>query len=368
MPKLLRKLISLFIFDKEKKQKFLDKGNKLKKLRRDFGTRFYDLAEYTGFYPSIYFNSISYENGIENKIISNEEEHLENVTELKKNLEPEPLDWITKYLELRNNCKKGKIYNVYDVYDKDDIDLYKTAFSFKQQVVREADYFRWGKYKLPANLFHASVFLHRHGLDHLETFKDVFSEGSDRVIIDAGSYILDSAMVMRDFTSAEIHSFEPTKTTYDLGLKTIELNNLENVVFNNAALGSERGTCQMCMTTEYDPGANFVDINADKNRSYGVKSSYSVDVFTIDDYVKENNLTVGLIKTDVEGFEPELLKGALETIKSQKPMLAISIYHNYHDFYKIKPMIDNLDLGYKFKFFKGPDSNPLDIMLLCEVR
>ena len=74
------------------------------------------------------------------------------------------------------------------------------------------------------------------------------------------------------------------------------------------------------------------------------------------------------IKTDVEGFEQQLLDGAINTIKEQKPILLISIYHNYHDFYKIKPWLESLNLGYKFNFFKGCDGHPsAEILLIGEV-
>ena len=55
---------------------------------------------------------------------------------------------------------------------------------------------------------------------------------------------------------------------------------------------------------------------------------------------------------DLEGFEQPFLRGALNTIKTQKPALMISIYHNYSDFFDIKPMLENLNLGYKFKIVR----------------
>ena len=87
-----------------------------------------------------------------------------------------------------------------------------------------------------------------------------------------------------------------------------------------------------------------------------------------DDYVKENNIKIGLIKTDVEGFEQNLLMGAIETIKRDKPVLSISIYHTFDDFFNIKPWIENLNLGYKFKIIK-PDVEDIccDVTLIAEV-
>lgn len=51
---------------------------------------------------------------------------------------------------------------------------------------------------------------------------------------------------------------------------------------------------------------------------------------------------------DIEGAEPFALKGAIETIKTFKPVLAIAIYHSIDDFIHIPKWIDSLNLGYKF--------------------
>jgi hypothetical protein len=93
-----------------------------------------------------------------------------------------------------------------------------------------------------------------------------------------------------------------------------------------------------------------------------------VEVETLDSFVEREKITVGLIKIDVEGFEQKLLQGALETIKSQRPSLLISIYHSCQDFFEIKPMIERLDLGYKFKIRKYAADNIFgETMLICEV-
>ena len=70
---------------------------------------------------------------------------------------------------------------------------------------------------------------------------------------------------------------------------------------------------------------------------------------SIDDFVKENHLAkVNFIKTDIEGAEPFALRGAVNTLRSHKPKLAISIYHNMSDFVNIIKYISDLNLGYKF--------------------
>lgn len=70
----------------------------------------------------------------------------------------------------------------------------------------------------------------------------------------------------------------------------------------------------------------------------------------------------------MEGFEQPFLRGAIETIKEQKPVLIISIYHNYSDFFEIKPMIENLNLGYKFRIIKNRFNSVIgETKLLAEV-
>ena len=64
----------------------------------------------------------------------------------------------------------------------------------------------------------------------------------------------------------------------------------------------------------------------------------------------------------------EFLKGAKETIRTQKPAMLISIYHFGSDYFKIKPFIESWDLGYKFKIHKGVDlSLTGETALFCEV-
>lgn len=46
-----------------------------------------------------------------------------------------------------------------------------------------------------------------------------------------------------------------------------------------------------------------------------------MNVLSLDAFVEQNHLDVGLIKVDIEGFEQSFLQGAERTIKSQRPSL-----------------------------------------------
>jgi FkbM family methyltransferase len=53
-----------------------------------------------------------------------------------------------------------------------------------------------------------------------------------------------------------------------------------------------------------------------------------VPVATVDNEAKRLNLRVGVIKADVEGVERNIILGALEPIHRDRPVIAMSMYHN----------------------------------------
>ena len=216
-----------------------------------------------------------------------------------------------------------------------------------QRIVKLNDHcFVYRNFKLPINVFEMSTFVCNYGLnliDHPE-----YADGWD--IIDAGAYIGDSALVFDKFFSKcrRIYAFEPDPKSYALMEKTIAMNKLRNVIPVRLALGDANSEGEL---TSHDMGANLV------NRQFGkeTEKDRTVQIVRLDDYVKENNLEPRVIKTDLEGYEMHFLRGALETIKKNRPILVLSIYHSADDFFGIKPFIESLDLAYRFKFFKADD-------------
>lgn len=60
------------------------------------------------------------------------------------------------------------------------------------------------------------------------------------------------------------------------------------------------------------------------------------------------------IKMDIEGAELEALKGAENIIRTNKPKLAICLYHNPSDLFTIPLYLRGLNLGYKFYIHYHP--------------
>lgn len=203
---------------------------------------------------------------------------------------------------------------------------------------------------------------------NLHGFVDLKLSDEDKIflkqkdIIDAGAFTGDTAIPLSELTNKNVFAFEPFKESFDLLKENVKINDIENIIPLNKSLGNINGE-----RTLYLSNNNFQGITSDADlRDY--TSELKVQEVTVDEFVKDNNLDVGLITIDVEGAEKNLLDGAIETIKSQKPILFISIYHKSTDFFEIKPWIENLDLGYKFKIVKEqPWTFLADTVLQCKV-
>ncbi len=74
---------------------------------------------------------------------------------------------------------------------------------------------------------------------------------------------------------------------------------------------------------------------------------------------------VTFIKFEIEGSEVAALHGAINTIKKNRPKLALSIYHRPQDLELIMEFVDGLELGYKYALRAHNPYCPDAIVLYC---
>ncbi|HSA05964.1 MAG TPA: FkbM family methyltransferase [Candidatus Gastranaerophilales bacterium] len=209
------------------------------------------------------------------------------------------------------------------------------------------------KYKMPDHqaknaipTYPKQTFLYDYGLKFLSD--SVLKNLKNKDFLDCGAYIGDTALLFCNYTNNKIYAFEPNQENHDVLKKTIKINDYENKIFPiKAGLGEKEEELELygevsaaSVLREHVP-LLFDKINSEK-----------IKITTIDKFVQDNNLNPGLIKMDIEGYELEAVKGALETIKKFKPLIIISVYHHPKDFFQIKPLIESLNLDYKFMFKK----------------
>jgi FkbM family methyltransferase len=158
-----------------------------------------------------------------------------------------------------------------------------------------------------------------------------------KVIIDGGAWIGDTALIYQRTTASKVYAFEPFPSNYNA---LCEISRpFPKIVPIQKGLSSEEGALAF----------GGEELGSDvRVMSEDAGDVVRIPVTTIDAFMDGTGEKCGLIKLDVEGMETDVLKGALTTLKRDKPLLLISIYHNPQDFFGIAPWIAGLNLGYKF--------------------
>ncbi len=130
-----------------------------------------------------------------------------------------------------------------------------------------------------------------------------------------------------------VYAFEPVERVYKALLQDIERSGLTNIKALKKGLWWTEDTAHFS-----DDGVGGI-----------VKNDLSkVELTSLDNFVEEEKLNrVDFIKMDIEGAELEALEGAIQTIKTFKPKLAICIYHKPEHFSSIPLFIKKLVPNYK---------------------
>ena len=204
---------------------------------------------------------------------------------------------------------------------------------------------------MPIDKFNPSVFYNLYGWYNLP--KNILSKLNNKDFIDGGAYIGDSAIVFEIFFSPRhIYAFEPDPNNYRLMLRTIKNNNLKKSIPINKVLDGKRSFLKMRFSGE--------------SSHISEEGSNQVLTESIDNFVFEKKLKVGLIKLDVEGHAKKVLESSREIIKSQQPVLTIGVYHNGEEFFEIVDFLKNLSLRYEYIIRRIDPLDPLrEIMLIA---
>jgi len=158
------------------------------------------------------------------------------------------------------------------------------------------------------------------------------------VVIDAGGCWGDTALYFAQ-NAAQVFCFECIPSNIKIIHQNLELNPAlsSKIQLTNKALWNRSG--EKLVFKDSGPGS----------RPTANETGIEVETQTIDDFVSSNLLRrIDFIKMDIEGTEPRALQGAEETIRTYRPKLAISIYHEIAHYASIPNWIASLGLGYRF--------------------
>jgi FkbM family methyltransferase len=140
-------------------------------------------------------------------------------------------------------------------------------------------------------------------------------------VIDVGANIGTHAVALAKIVgrTGVVHAFEPQRPMFYTLCGNVALNALDNVICHHRAVGSAAGEALIPRGNQDRPD-NFAAVHLNAGTA---ADSDAVPVVTLDSL---NLQECRLIKADVEGMEPDVLKGAADTIRRLRPFLYIECH------------------------------------------
>lgn len=188
-----------------------------------------------------------------------------------------------------------------------------------------------------------------HDIDIKSTYEYLLERLNLNCVFDVGAnYCTHSILFLSN--DIQTYSFEPNKKCFEYFNECLKLNNLKGN-FINTAIGSELGKAELTFP-ENDTWLGTISAKENDyvNKFENLKTT-TVSIDTLDNYSQLNNLIPDLLKIDTEGFEIEVLKGAEQILKENKPIIIfesndnekrVELFQHLNQFnYGIYNLIDN---------------------------
>jgi FkbM family methyltransferase len=162
-------------------------------------------------------------------------------------------------------------------------------------------------------------------------FDDLIKSLDIQSFADIGGFDGDTTLIFSNHfpNYKKIYFFEPS--TINLKKAKKNLCKFENIEFYNIGLSDKIGK------------ESFID-NVGSASCVNVNGEIEILLNTFDNLIEEK---VDFIKMDIEGYEMSALKGCQQQISRYTPILALAIYHNSSDFWKIPELVLSYNSNYK---------------------
>ena len=209
----------------------------------------------------------------------------------------------------------------------------KTKVAYLEYMQKEQK--EYEKKGIPLPMEEAAIHYH-HGMRFLPD--SVKNYVKDKIFVDGGAWIGDSSLVFQTYSPKKVLAFdislENAKVFHDI-MKKNDISD-DKVQLILKGLGDK---LEQKNVKDGEGSITTFDENGDTN----------VEIITLDS-CKEVDGTVGWIKIDLEGYGLPAVKGMVETIKRDRPVLTLAVYHCADELFGIKKLLESLDLNYKIMF------------------
>lgn len=166
---------------------------------------------------------------------------------------------------------------------------------------------------------------------------------SEEIFVDCGAYegdTIEQYLEVKKAVFKEIYAFEPDHKNWNAMAEKIELLKQKwslsehQIHLVRGGVGKQDGEMFL-----------IENKNGEAVKVWEDGTGETIHIYAIDSYLK--NVNVGFLKADIEGCEMDMIMGAKNCIRKNKPRLAICIYHKSTDMYSIPLLLHSINKDYK---------------------
>lgn len=170
--------------------------------------------------------------------------------------------------------------------------------------------------------------------------EDIYVLKKDECVVDCGAYIGDT---LQEFAKIADDKFEHYYAF------ELDRDNFVKLQENASDISIEKITCYPYGVWDEDKTINYGKMSSEDSYSIFNQSELeTAQVVSLDSCLKDKKVT--LIKMDIEGAEMVALKGAETIISTQKPKMAICVYHRLEDMWNVPLYFKQCNTDYKIYF------------------
>ena len=222
---------------------------------------------------------------------------------------------------------------------------YNLLYSQKELNERKTILYRYDKeqkkYQVDENIHLGGPesLVYHHGLIFSpDSVKKYIQKG---VFIDVGGCFGDSALVfLRHYNPSKVITFEPSAQNRAIYKSVMQMNCVDESKFELSEFGLGKECTSFYYMEKQGGGNTLIQTENGENK---------VEITTLDKFCFDRQISnIKLIKADVEGMGLDMLLGSENTIRRNRPVLNLSIYHNRDELLKIYKTLYEWQLDYHF--------------------
>lgn len=163
---------------------------------------------------------------------------------------------------------------------------------------------------------------------------------TNAVILDIGANIGNHSLYFAKVLGAEVYAFEPVAKTFMILEKNVKINSLENQIhLYNCAIGESNSNASIASFNPNNLGGTALKLSDEGD----------IKVMSLDSNMSDFP-KIDFIKIDTEGFEYQVLLGAINLIRRDRPTIFVEIEPDNYN--KIEKLLCSEGFNYRVKDLK----------------